>query len=64
MVKEPKRKKRPSRAAVARLREEVESRPKNEELPAEVVAVIEAYVPARVSVTTMEKVRPLSLIHI
>lgn len=58
MAKEPKRKKRPSKAAVARLREEIESRPKNEELPAEVVAVIEAYVPARVSDTTMEKVRP------
>lgn len=58
MAKEPKRRKRPSKAAVARLREEVESRPKNKELPAEVVAVIEAYVPARVSDTTMEKIRP------
>ena len=58
MAKESTRKKRPSKAAVARLREEVESRPKNEELPAEVVAVIEAYAPARVSDTTIEKVRP------
>ncbi|KRF36658.1 hypothetical protein [Nocardioides sp. Soil805] len=58
MAKESKRKKRPSKAAVGRLREEVESRPKKEELPAEVAAVIEAYVPARVSDTTMEKVRP------
>ncbi|SEB48548.1 hypothetical protein SAMN04489844_0252 [Nocardioides exalbidus] len=58
MAKNPKRTKRPSKAAVARLREEVETRPKNDELPAEVLAVIEAYVPARVSDTTMEKVRP------
>lgn len=58
MATNPKRTKRPSKAAVARLREEVESRPKNDELPAEVLAVIEAYVPARVSDTTMEKVRP------
>jgi hypothetical protein len=58
MAKDPKRNKRPSKAAVARLRAEVESRPKNDELPTEVAAVIEAYVPARVSETTMEKVRP------
>lgn len=58
MAKDLKRNKRPSKAAVARLRAEVESRPKNDELPAEVAAVIKAYVPARVSDTTMEKVRP------
>lgn len=52
---------RPSKAAVARLRAEVEARPKNTELPAEVAAVIEGYTPARVSDTTMETVRPFIL---
>lgn len=58
MARDLKRKKRPSKAAVARLRAEVESRPKNEELPADLAAVIAGYVPARVSETLMEKVRP------
>lgn len=54
----PKPKKRPSKAAVARLRAEVESRPKNKELPAEVAAVIAGYVPARVNDATTERIRP------
>ena len=58
MANGPKRKKRPSKAAVARLRAEVEARPKEQELPPEVAAVIENYIPARVSEVTMEKVRP------
>lgn len=58
MATKSRRTKRPSKAAVARLRADVESRPKNAELPTEVAAVIEGYTSARVSDTTMETIRP------
>lgn len=58
MATSPKRRKRPSMAAVARHLAEVEARPKTREMPAELTAVIDNYRPATVSGATMTKVRP------
>lgn len=58
MATSPKRKKRPSKAAVARLRAEVEARPSARDLPPALTAVIDDYRPARVSDSTMARIRP------
>jgi hypothetical protein len=58
MATSPNRKKRMSKAAVARLREEVEARPQGRALSPELTAVIEEYRPARVPEAWMEQIRP------
>lgn len=59
MATSPKRKKRPSMAAVARRLAEIEARPTtNRELPEQVASVIETYNPVGIPDSTMEKVRP------
>ena len=58
MATSPNRKKRMSKAAVARLREEIESRPQGRDLPHELATVIEEYRPARVPEARMELIRP------
>lgn len=57
MATSPK-KKRPSRAAVARHLAEVEARPKGRVLPENLAAVIDGYNPTWVPETTMVKIRP------
>ena len=52
------RRKRPSKAAIARLRAEIEARPKCRELPPDLIKVIEDYNPARVPEATMTKIKP------
>jgi hypothetical protein len=58
MATTPTRRKRPSRAAVARLRAEIEARPHHRELSGALAGVIDDYRSARVSDETMEKVKP------
>jgi hypothetical protein len=53
--------KRPSKAAIARLREEVEARPKGRELPLALKKVVEDYNPARVAASTMTTIKPFLL---
>lgn len=58
MATTPNRRKRPSRASVARLRAEFEARPHHRELSEALGAVIDDYRSARVSDATMEKIKP------
>lgn len=58
MATSPKRKKRPSKAAVARLRAEVEARPSERDLPPALPAVIDDYTPKWVPDSKMVKIRP------
>lgn len=58
MATSPKQKKRPSKAAVARLRAEVEARPSGRDLPPALTGVIDDYNPAWVPASTTAKIRP------
>lgn len=58
MARESQKRKRPSKAAVARLRAQIEAEPKGRVLAPELAAVIEAYTPTGVDDATMLRVRP------
>ena len=58
MATSPKRRKRPSMAAVRRALAEIEAAPRGRELPPELVKVIETYSPAGVPSETMDRIRP------
>jgi hypothetical protein len=58
MATSPPKKKRPSKAAVARLLAEIEARPSQRAMPATLTAVIDDYRPAAVPASAMDKIRP------